>query len=116
MDDWKRCLGVFAAAVLLLATPADARRVKRGGAKNPVRQAACVAECDTVRNLIYMIGDGMGLAHVTMLQIAEGYDNREIAAKLFLSEGTVRNRISDILAKTNVTNRTKLAVEWLACQ
>ena len=75
MDDWKRCLGVFAAAVLLLATPADARRVKRGGAKNPVRQAACVAECDTVRNLIYMIGDGMGLAHVTMLQIAEGYDN-----------------------------------------
>ena len=47
----------------------------RGGAKNPVRQAACVAECDTVRNLIYMIGDGMGLAHVTMLQIAEGYDN-----------------------------------------
>ena len=75
MDDWKRCLGVFAATVLLLATPADARRVKRGGAKNPVRQAACVAECDTVRNLIYMIGDGMGLAHVTMLQIAEGYDN-----------------------------------------
>ena len=72
MDDWKRCLGVFAAAVLLLATPADARRVKRGGAKNPVRQAACVAECDTVRNLIYMIGYGMGLAYVRMLQIAVG--------------------------------------------
>ena len=49
-----------------------------------------------------------------MQLVAEGYDNREIAAKLFLSEGTVR--ISDILAKTNVTNRTKLAVEWLACQ
>ncbi|KAB5707735.1 response regulator transcription factor, partial [Bifidobacterium adolescentis] len=32
----------------------------------------------------------------------------------FLSEGTVRNRISDILAKTNISNRTKLAVEWLA--
>ncbi len=48
--------------------------------------------------------------------VAEGYDNREIAAKLFLSEGTVRNRISDILAKTNITNRTKLAVEWLSCQ
>ena len=40
-----------------------------------------------------------------MQLVAEGYDNREIAAKLFLSEGTVRNRISDILAKTNVTNR-----------
>ena len=46
--------------------------------------------------------------------VAEGLDNREIAAKLFLSEGTVRNRISDILAKTNISNRTKLAVEWLA--
>ena len=50
-------------------------RKARRREKNPVRQAACVAECDTVRNLIYMIGDGMGLAHVTMLQIAEGYDN-----------------------------------------
>ena len=46
--------------------------------------------------------------------VADGLDNREIAAKLFLSEGTVRNRISDILAKTNISNRTKLAVEWLA--
>lgn len=46
--------------------------------------------------------------------VAQGLDNREIAAKLFLSEGTVRNRISDILAKTNLGNRTKLAVEWLA--
>ncbi|AFI63320.1 LuxR family transcriptional regulator [Bifidobacterium animalis subsp. animalis MCC 1489] len=45
--------------------------------------------------------------------VAEGLDNREIAAKLFLSGGTVRNRISDILAKTNISNRTKLAIEWL---
>lgn len=45
--------------------------------------------------------------------VAEGLDNREIAAELFLSEGTVRNRISDILAKTNISNRTKLAIEWL---
>ena len=46
--------------------------------------------------------------------MAEGLDNREIAAESYLSEGTVRNRISDILAKTNISNRTKLAVEWLA--
>lgn len=46
--------------------------------------------------------------------VAEGYDNREIAGQLHLSEGTVRNRISDILAKTNISNRTKLAVQWLA--
>ncbi|MDE5641212.1 MAG: LuxR C-terminal-related transcriptional regulator, partial [Bifidobacterium castoris] len=47
--------------------------------------------------------------------VAEGYDNRQIAAELHLSEGTVRNRISDILAKANIANRTKLAVEWLSC-
>lgn len=47
--------------------------------------------------------------------VAEGCDNRQIAAELHLSEGTVRNRISDILAKTNIANRTKLAVEWLSC-
>ena len=46
--------------------------------------------------------------------VAEGLDNREIASRLFLSEGTVRNRIRDILAQTNISNRTKLAVEWLA--
>ncbi|HAK71170.1 response regulator transcription factor [Bifidobacterium sp. UBA6881] len=46
--------------------------------------------------------------------VAEGLDNRQIAARLFLSEGTVRNRISAILAKTNIPNRTKLAVEWLS--
>lgn len=46
--------------------------------------------------------------------VAEGLDNHEIATRLILSEGTVRNRISDILAKTNIANRTKLAVEWLA--
>ncbi|MEE1295452.1 MAG: response regulator transcription factor [Bifidobacterium sp.] len=46
--------------------------------------------------------------------VAEGLDNREIAATLHLGEGTVRNRISDILAKTHLANCTKLAVEWLA--
>ena len=45
--------------------------------------------------------------------VAEELDNREIAAKLFMSEGTVRNRISGILAKTYISNRTKLAIEWL---
>lgn len=46
--------------------------------------------------------------------VAQGLDNRQIAGQLYLSEGTVRNRISDILAKTNISNRTKLAIEWLS--
>lgn len=46
--------------------------------------------------------------------VADGLDNHTIADKLYLSEGTVRNRISSILAKTNLSNRTQLAIEWLS--
>lgn len=42
--------------------------------------------------------------------IAEGMSNKEIAQKLFLSEGTVKNYITDILAKLQVRDRTQLAI------
>lgn len=45
--------------------------------------------------------------------VAEGLDNRDIAARLFLSQGTVRNRISGILDKLGMTNRTQLAIAWI---
>jgi DNA-binding NarL/FixJ family response regulator len=45
--------------------------------------------------------------------VAQGMDNHDIAAQLFLSEGTVRNRISDILAKMDMDNRTQLAISWI---
>ena len=48
--------------------------------------------------------------------VADGLDNQAIARRLYLSEGTVRNHISAILAKTNLGNRTQLAVEWLSLQ
>ena len=42
--------------------------------------------------------------------ICDGADNKEIAAKLFLAEGTVRNGISRLLEKLNLKDRTQLAV------
>ena len=44
--------------------------------------------------------------------VAEGLDNREIAATAYLSEGTVRNNISSILSKKNLKNRTQIAVTY----
>jgi DNA-binding NarL/FixJ family response regulator len=42
--------------------------------------------------------------------VAEGLSNREIAAKLYLGEGTVRNAISVILEKLGLKGRTQMAI------
>ena len=42
--------------------------------------------------------------------IANGYSNKEIAAEIFLSEGTVRNYLSSILDKLQLRDRTQVAV------
>ena len=44
--------------------------------------------------------------------VAVGLDNAETAERLFMSEGTVRNHISSILAKTGLRNRTQVAVRY----
>ena len=42
--------------------------------------------------------------------LAKGLTNADIAARLYLSEGTVRNHVSAILAKLGVSDRTQAAV------
>lgn len=42
--------------------------------------------------------------------VAEGLNNKEIAGKLFLGEGTVRNYLSVILEKLDLRDRTQLAI------
>lgn len=43
-------------------------------------------------------------------QIANGLNNKEISEKLFLSEGTIKNNITNILSKLELRDRTQLAI------
>ena len=42
--------------------------------------------------------------------LAEGLTNRQIADKLYVSEGTVKNYVSSIYDKTGIHDRVKLVV------
>jgi DNA-binding NarL/FixJ family response regulator len=44
--------------------------------------------------------------------VAEGLSNAQIAERLFLAGGTVRNHISVILEKTGLEHRTQIAVKY----
>lgn len=48
-----------------------------------------------------------------MKAISEGLNNKEISKKLFISEGTVKNYITSILQKTNLTHRTQIAIYYI---
>lgn len=45
--------------------------------------------------------------------VGQGLSNREIAGKLFLSEGTVRNYVTALLEKLDLRDRTQLAIFYV---
>lgn len=57
-------------------------------------------------------GIGEREVEITAL-VAEGLSNKEISAEVCLSEGTVRNYISNVLEKLELRDRTQLAVFYL---
>lgn len=83
-------LALLAAGVMRAETPAKNGTIVPSGA-NTAR----------VRNLVYLIGDGMGLAHVSMLQIEGGYaptafDRAQGVA--LLKTRSANNRVTDSAA------------------
>lgn len=47
---------------------------------------------------------------ILVKEIAKGLSNKEIGAKLFLTEGTVKNNITNILSKLSLRDRTQIAI------
>jgi len=97
---------------LLKSTPADGiveriRAVEKGAYvfDKVVRISAKKAITNTFYNLTERENEVLSL-------VASGLSNNEIAAKLFLSQGTVRNIVSAMLVKLKQRDRTQLAVHY----
>ena len=67
------------------------------------RQAGPPAQPDSLRSLSERELDVLRL-------LARGLNNADIARRLFLSEGTVRNYVSNVLSKLGVADRTQAAI------
>jgi DNA-binding NarL/FixJ family response regulator len=83
--------------------PAVAGRVMRQAIASPPPAAAVESQTEAFTDRELQI----------LRLLAQGYSNPEIAQRLYLARGTVRNYVSAILQKLDVPDRTQAAVEAL---
>lgn len=114
----KRTLLSLLLLLLAIAEPLSAKRVKIHSPRG--RRSAEHAEAYApVRNLIFMIGDGMGLSHVSMMMIEDGYRESPFDRMHNIALTTTysaNNRVTDsaaagtALATGHKTNNSMLGV------
>ena len=85
-------------ATIGLGSRSQASGADRGRGHQDLRRTAFAALTDREYEVVEAVADGL--------------DNSEVAARLFMSEGTVRNHISAILGKLGLRNRTQVAVMY----
>lgn len=87
-------------------------RVSRGeGMLDPAMTASVFAEVRKANQAQHAaaFADLTPQELAVLARVAEGMTNRQIAVKLFLGEGTVRNYVSSVLAKIGASNRAEAA-------
>lgn len=125
-DDDENLLSAIAAGasgyVLKDVAPSELAEAIRACARgegylNPVMAAKVLSRLGTTPGLsqgtsarVAKNGDDMGLTpreFEVLEQIAIGASNRDIAQRLFISESTVKNHVTNIFRKLSVTDRTQ---------
>ncbi len=92
------------------------REVREGGALMQPNIAARVVEKfrsmsrETEEEIDPRIGSLTAREKEIVQLIGQGKNNRELAGELFITEGTVKNHISNILVKLDLRDRTQLAI------
>lgn len=102
--------------VLILTTFDDDELVERGlkcGAKGYLIKNHTPDELKQMILSIYHGGNVIDEQVYHRFVNGMGMSNKEISAKLFISEGTVKNYISTILEKEGLAHRTQLAIYYL---
>lgn len=67
--------------------------------------------CDDIsNNVISQINSLTKREYEVLILIAEGLNNKDIADKLFISEKTVKNHVSNILRKLDLNDRVQVAI------
>ena len=101
---YRRALDAGAVGYMLKDAPAEQlaaalRRVHAGGRAIDPQLAGTQFEADPLTSRERQV----------LRLVAEGCSNAEIASRLYLSHGTVRNYVSEALSKLNAGNRTAAA-------
>lgn len=73
-------------------------------------------EAEKERDMYYRMLRLSGREREILALIAEGLTNRDIAQTLYLTEGTVKNYVTQILGTLGVRHRTQAALLWRSAQ
>jgi len=121
--------------IMMLTTFADKANIQQALAAGADGYLLKTDETDNIAGKLRALMSGSGILDVDVLKqltrpvnplmdslstrerditrlVAQGLTNKEIAAQLFLSEGTVRNKVLMIMEKMDVSNRTQLGVAY----